>query len=60
MTLKSSSAGSEILMFKARLTKAIEWYKNFEQIARRIISKSPFLSEVNQICNNIKLAKANK
>jgi len=35
------------LMFKARLTKAVEWYKKIEQKAKELLKKSPFMSTVS-------------
>ncbi|MCW3975976.1 MAG: polysaccharide deacetylase family protein [Candidatus Bathyarchaeota archaeon] len=43
------------LMFKARLTKAIEWYAKIEYILKNIINKLSFLSKINRIYHDIDL-----
>jgi peptidoglycan/xylan/chitin deacetylase (PgdA/CDA1 family)/glycosyltransferase involved in cell wall biosynthesis len=38
-------------MFKAKLTKAVDWYRKFEQNASKIASRFSFLAEVDLIYN---------
>jgi len=44
-------------MFKVKLTKAVDWYKKFEQNSGKIINRFPFLSKVDQIYNMLSASK---
>lgn len=52
----SIDSSVNFLMFKARLTKALQWYRYIEKNAKQIISKFSFLSTVDRIYRDTELA----
>jgi peptidoglycan/xylan/chitin deacetylase (PgdA/CDA1 family) len=44
-------------MFKVKLTKAVDWYRKFEQNLSKIVNRFPFLSKVDQRYNMLSASK---
>jgi len=45
------------MMFKTRLTRAVDWYRKTEQIAKTMLNRFQFISIINRVYNNTELAR---